>query len=292
MTLKPFYQAVQAHYDLCDEFFALFLDPSMIYSCAYFAEPQMTLAQAQLAKADLSLDKCDLQPGMTLLDVGCGWGAVACRAAERYKVNVIGLTLSRNQQARAAARATQLPAGSGTVEIRLQGWEEFDEPVDRIISIGAFEHFRLSRHSAFFTKCQSLLSHARDGRGRMLLHTILLPSSTELAAKNLPVTHENVLFAKFIRQAIFPGGQLCPAGTVMGHATAAGFNVERTQSLQLHYALTLEAWARNLEARRAEAIALTTPQIYDTYMKYLTGCAERFRSGHLDVMQFTLTRNE
>lgn len=283
MTLKPFYKNVQAHYDLSDDFFALFLDESMTYSCAYFQRDDMTLAEAQRAKIDLSLGKCDLKPGLKLLDIGCGWGAVAKRAAEQHGVSVTGLTLSRNQQARASERTRGLP-----VEIRLQGWEEFDGQVDRIVSIGAFEHFRKERYNAFFTKCHDLLQRASDGKGRMMLHTILLPAADELAAKNIPVTHEHVLFAKFIRNAIFPGGQLCPSRTVIDHAEAAGFTVERTQSLQLHYARTLELWAKNLSARRAEAIELTSDEVYKTYMNYLTGCAAHFRSGHLDIMQFTL----
>ena len=122
---RPFYEDVQSHYDLSDDFFRLFLDSSRTYSCAYFREEGMSLAEAQLAKIDLSLDKCDLRPGQTLLDIGCGWGATARRAAERYGVRVIGLTLSRNQQQHAAS----LAAGRPELEFRLQGWEEFDQPV-------------------------------------------------------------------------------------------------------------------------------------------------------------------
>src|SRR5438552_10373739 len=124
------FKNVQAHYDLSDEFFALFLDPSMTYSCAYFEREEMTLEQAQLAKVDLSLGKCDLQPApapgnrMRLLDIGCGWGATARRAAEKFGARVIGLTLSRNQYEHNVRMAESLPQ----IEFRLQGWEEFDEP--------------------------------------------------------------------------------------------------------------------------------------------------------------------
>jgi cyclopropane-fatty-acyl-phospholipid synthase len=148
--LTPNYRQVQAHYDLSDDFFALFLDPSMTYSCAYFEREEMTLAEAQLAKIDLSLGKCDLRPGMRLLDIGCGWGAVIRRAAERYGVHAIGLTLSKNQHERASKMLADAPPSAGRAEVRLQGWEEFDEPVDRIVSIGAFEHFRRERYPAFF----------------------------------------------------------------------------------------------------------------------------------------------
>src|SRR5262245_21049352 len=130
-ALQPFYQNVQAHYDLCDDFFGLFLDPSWTYSCAYFERDSMTLEEAQLAKIDLALGKCDLHlstPRLKLLDIGCGWGATALRAAQKHGVDVIGLTLSRNQFERASQRAHSLAAqnpDAGRIEIRLQGWEEF-----------------------------------------------------------------------------------------------------------------------------------------------------------------------
>ena len=138
--LKPHFENVQAHYDLSDDFFRLFLDPTQTYSCAYFERDGMTLEEAQIAKIDLALGKLGLQPGMTLLDVGCGWGSTLNRALERYDVNVIGLTLSENQQ----AHVEQLFAESASPRskrVELRGWEQFDEPVDRIVSIGAFEHF-------------------------------------------------------------------------------------------------------------------------------------------------------
>ena len=121
---------------LYDEFFALFLDPSRTYSCAYFREEDMTLEQAQIAKVELSLSKCDLQPGQKILDIGCGWGTAAISAAENYDVDAIGITLSENQHEYASSRKVN---SERKVEFRLQGWEEFSEPVDRIVSIGAFE---------------------------------------------------------------------------------------------------------------------------------------------------------
>ena len=281
--LKPFYKDVQAHYDLSDDFFALFLDPSRTYSCAFFEPDDLTLERAQLAKIDLALGKCDLRPGMRLLDIGCGWGATARRAAEHHGVSVIGLTLSRNQQAYAAEVTRGLP-----VEIRLQGWEEFDEPVDRIVSIGAFEHFRRERFAAFFTKCHRLL----PGDARMLLHTIVFSDEAAMGARGIALEHEDLLFAKFIRKHIFPGGQLVEARVIVDEAEAAGFSVARAHSLQPHYARTLEIWAANLEAAREKAIALTSESTFGIYMKYLTGCARSFRSGHVDLIQFTLLRRD
>src|ERR1700744_3984546 len=121
---------VQAHYDLSNEFCALFQAPTRTYSCAYFPREGMTLHEAQVAKLDLTLDKLGLQPGMTLLDVGCGWGSVMKRAVERYDVNVIGLTLSKNQYALGQQLLDQIDTGRSR-QILLRGWEEFDEPVDR-----------------------------------------------------------------------------------------------------------------------------------------------------------------
>jgi cyclopropane-fatty-acyl-phospholipid synthase len=220
---------------------------------------------------------------MRLLDIGCGWGSTALRAAERWHVRVTGLTLSQHQLQRASQRTAHLPG----VEIRLQGWEEFDEPVDRIVSIGAFEHFRRSRYDAFFSKCHQILPS--EG-GRMMLHTILLSDPEQLAERGMRIEHEHVLFAKFIGRAIFPGGQLCTATDVIRHARAAGFRVEKTQSLQSHYARTLDCWAENLRNALKQAESLTSPDVYEMYMKYLTGCAKFFRSGHIDVVQFTLVK--
>lgn len=296
--LQPFFEEVQAHYDLSDDFFALFLDPSMTYSCAYFEREEMTLEEAQRAKIDLSLGKCELEPGMRLLDIGCGWGATAMRAAEKYGAKVIGLTLSRNQHATATARA--VARGLRKVEFRLQGWEDFDEPVDRIVSIGAFEHFRIARYPAFFERCRNLLRSPAvtpgtsrnpgtpGNPGRMLLHSIVLSDERTLEPGQTLVTHEHVLFAKFIQKEIFPGGQLASAALIERHAREGGFNVLRVHSLRPHYARTLDCWTANLSAARDRAIALASQEVYDRYMRYLTGCAHYFRTGHLDVCQFTL----
>jgi cyclopropane-fatty-acyl-phospholipid synthase len=280
-TLRPFFEDVRAHYDLSNEFFFTFLDPSRVYSCAYFERDDMTLEEAQTAKLDLALGKCDLRAGQRVLDVGCGWGAGVRRAAERHGVHAIGLTLSRNQHAYALRQLEEHPVKAGSVEFRLQGWEQFDEPVDRIFSIGAFEHFRRERYADFFARCRELL----PSDGRMLLHTIVYPNWEE---RGIKVELEHVLFTKFLAQEIFPGSNLCPDTEVLKRARAAGFAVTQVQSLQPHYARTLDMWAANLEAARERAIAATSLEEYERYMRYLTGCATYFRSGHIDVEQFTL----
>ncbi|OBG37763.1 SAM-dependent methyltransferase, partial [Mycobacterium alsense] len=138
----------QSIYDVSDEFFALFLDPTMGYTCAYFERDDMTLEEAQNAKFDLALGKLGLEPGMTLLDIGCGWGATLRRAVEKYDVNVVGLTLSENQ-AEHVQKTFDAMDTTRTRRVLLEGWEKFDEPVDRIVSIGAFEHFGRIRFTRF-----------------------------------------------------------------------------------------------------------------------------------------------
>ncbi len=276
---------MQAHYDLSDDFFALFLDPTRTYSCAYFERDDMMLEEAQYAKVDLSLGKLGLQPGMTLLDIGCGWGTTIVRALERYDVNVVGLTLSRNQQAHVQRRLDQ-HSSERTKRVLLRGWEQFDEKVDRIVSIGAFEHFGRDRYTDFF----KMAYEALPADGVMLLHTIIQPSTEEFAERGLPITMTKLRFMKFIMNEIFPGGDLPSAKTVEGHAHSGGFAVERVQQLRLHYARTLDNWSAALEARRDEAIAVQSEEVYDRYMKYLTGCADLFREGYTDVAQFTLAK--
>jgi cyclopropane-fatty-acyl-phospholipid synthase len=270
--LKPFYEKVQAIYDddHSTEFLSLFLDPTMLYSCAYFERDDMTLHEAQIAKLDLALDKCDLRPGQRLLEVGSGWGA--------------GTTLSKSQQAYVHNKIRQLPPGSGSAEVRLQGWEEFDEPVDRIVSIAAFEHFRIERYPAFFQRCRKIL----PDDGCMLLHTIVWYNIHTLARMGLPVELEGVMFAKFIKEEVFPGGQLAEPDTICRVAEESGFTVTRRHALGQHYARTLDIWAANLQANKAEAVAITSQTVYDRYMHYLTGCAKYFRSGHIDIFQFSL----
>ena len=284
--LRPHFEDVQSHYDLSDDFYRLFLDPSQTYSCAYFEREDMTLEEAQVAKIDLSLGKLDLQPGMTLLDVGCGWGATLRRAIERYDVNAVGLTLSRNQQAHVERRFAAMDSPRSK-RVLLEGWEQFNESVDRIVSIGAFEHFGRDRYDEFFKMAYSAL----PAGGVMMLHTIVTPNDDDFAARELPVTMRHLRFFKFIMDEIFPGGDLPTPTAVEEHATKAGFEVKLVQPLRLHYARTLDNWATALEARKDEAIAIQSQEVYDRYMKYLTGCADLFREGYTDVCQFTLVKS-
>ena len=283
--LKPHFADVQAHYDLSDDFFRLFLDPTQTYSCAFFERDDMSLEEAQMAKIDLSLGKLRLEPGMTLLDIGCGWGATMLRAIERYDVNVVGLTLSKNQQAHVQKLFDNSPSPRSK-RVLLHGWEQFDEPVDRIVSIGAFEHFGHDRYHDFFKTAHEVL----PDDGVMLLHTITSLTMKQALDRGVPLTFELARFVKFIMTEIFPGGQLPTIEMVQERATDAGFTVTRIQSLQPHYAKTLDVWAETLESHRDEAIATQSEEVYDRYMHYLTGCAKGFRAGNIDVNQFTLEK--
>jgi len=283
--LTPKFKDVQAHYDLSDEFFALFLDPSRTYSCAYFEPDDLTLEQAQRAKVDLALGKLDLHPGMTLLDVGCGWGSTLLRALEHYDVNVIGLTLSKNQHAH-VTQLLEASASSRSKQVLLHGWEEFDGKVDRIVSIGAFEHFGHERYAPFF----EFAHNALPDDGIMLLHTIVSFHPYELQKRGVALTFERARFAKFMLTEIFPGGQLPSSVIVHERASEAGFTVTREQCLQLHYAKTLDYWLAALQAQKDQAIAIQSEEVYERYVKYLSGCAQAFRDGFVDVTQFTLQK--
>lgn len=283
--LEPYYEESQSIYDVSDEFFALFLDDTMGYTCAYFERDDMTLEEAQIAKFDLALGKLNLEPGMTLLDIGCGWGGALKRAIEKYDVNVIGITLSRNQFEYSKKKLAGLPTDRN-IEVRLQGWEEFEDKVDRIVSIGAFEAFKSERYPAFFERAYDIL----PDHGRMLLHTILAYSQKQQHERGVSITMSDLRFMRFIGQEIFPGGQLPAQEDIFRLGEAAGFSIERVQLLQKHYERTLNIWAANLEANKDQAIAIQSQEVYDRYMHYLTGCENFFRKGVCNVGQFTMVK--
>ena len=288
--LKPNVGNVQSHYDRSNQFFKLWLDPSMTYSCAYFERDDMTLEEAQHAKRDLALGKLGLKPGMTLLDIGCGWGSTMRHAVEKYDVNVIGLTLSENQLAHCQQKFDEMDSPRSK-EVRLQGWEQFDEPVDRIISLGAFEHFAdgigtFDRYDPFFKMCHSVM----PDDGVMLLHTIVVHTPEEAQQLGLKTTMTQLRFISFIRKEIYPGGRLPTIPIVDEHATRAGFEIARRHIIGSNYVRTLDTWAKALEAHKDEAVELKGEQMYETFMHYLTGCRELFRVGYTDVCQFTMVK--
>jgi cyclopropane-fatty-acyl-phospholipid synthase len=284
-AMEPHFQEVQAHYDLSDDFFGLFQDPTRTYSCAYFEREDMTLEEAQNAKIDLALGKLNLKPGMTLLDIGCGWGSVMKRAIEKHDVNVIGLTLSKNQ-AKFGQQLLDDVDTSRSRRVLLSGWEQFDEPVDRIISIEAIEAFPPERYSPFFTTC----SHVMPADGRMVLQAILGHPLKRWPELGIPIVMTDLRFMRFIAKEIFPGGSIPCDEDIVTLSEEAGFNVAQKQLLDEHYVRTLDMWAQNLESHHDEAVAATSEEVYDRYMKYLLGCSDFFNRGISELGQFTLVK--
>jgi cyclopropane-fatty-acyl-phospholipid synthase len=280
--MRPHFEDIQAHYDLSDDFFGLFQDETRKYSCAYFTGPDVTLAEAQLANVDQHLELLDLKPGMTLLEIGCGWGLTLQRAMEKYDVNVVGLTLSRNQQ----AFCNQLLSGIGsdrTFDVRLEGWEQFHQPVDRIVSVEAFEHFGFERYDDFFKNCYQIM----PSDGRMTIQSSVSYHPMEMASRGKKLTFTMARFIKFMATDIFPGGRLPTTEMMVEHGEKAGFTVPDPLSLRNHYIKTLGIWAGRLEHNKEKAIEVAGVENYDRYMKYLTGCQYYFLDECLDVSLVT-----
>ncbi|MFX0578427.1 class I SAM-dependent methyltransferase [Nocardia nepalensis] len=276
---------------LPDEFFAQFLDPTRTYSCAYWTHPDDTLEQAQSAKIDLALAKCDLRPGMTLLDVGCGWGSTMLRAMDTYGVNAIGLTPHRNQHRYVRDRLVdRLIHGRPYGGVRQQGWQQFDRPVDRIVCIGALEHIHHQRYPDFFDFAYRIM----PDDGVLLVQTVVAHDPHDAQADQVPSLTTETEFA-FLRGTVFPSSRL-PRSTghnprgINEYAQDAGFTLTRIQELGSHYTTTLDRWATSLQEHRDRAIELAGQHTYNSYISYLTECADHFRRGHLNVMQFTCTK--
>ncbi|WP_433677815.1 class I SAM-dependent methyltransferase [Nocardia sp. CA-119907] len=282
----------QSQPDPWDEFFSLFLDPTRTYSCAFWTHPGETLEQAQLNKIDLALGKCGLRPGMTLLDVGCGWGSAILRAMDTRGVNTIGLTLSRSEYRYVRDQLVdRLVRGSPCGRVWLRGWEDFDGHADRIVCIGAFEHFRRDRYADFF----EFAYRTMPAGGVLLLQTIVGCDREDGRAYGMPRTGVDDAFMRFLTETIFAGGPLpTPTGRdpkgVTAYAEDAGFTVTGIQEMGPHYATTLDHWADALREHDDRAIELAGPDIYSAYLRYLTGCADYARRGRIDVMQFTCTK--
>jgi cyclopropane-fatty-acyl-phospholipid synthase len=258
------------HYEFSNAFYALWLDPSMTYSCAYFERKEFTLEQAQMAKVDLAFRKVGLRKGHRLLDIGCGWGATAARAVERVGASAVGLTLSRNQHLYASKRVR---AGMD-LEYRLQGWETYETPCDRIVSFGAFEHFTSPKYPAFFARCRELLPED----GRLLLQTITVGRPSR--------SFELLRFAYFLHKELFQRAELPRPEQVIAPAREAGLELLHAESMRPYYVTTLEAWIGNLEENKSAAIALTSAELYDKFLIYLEGAARYYRTGETNIYQF------
>jgi cyclopropane-fatty-acyl-phospholipid synthase len=222
---------------------------------------------------------------MTLLEVGCGWGLTLQRAMEKYDVNVIGLTLSKNQQAYCEQLLSKIDTDR-KFDVRLEGWEQFAGSVDRIVSIEAFEHFGFERYDAFFTTCFNSLPSG----GRMTLQSSCGYHPDDLAARGKKLTFELARFAKFMIDVIFPGGRIPSTKMMVDHGVKAGFTVPEVLSLRNHYIKTLGIWAARLEHHKDQASAAAGEQHYNDYMRYLTGCQYYFVDETLDVSLVTYAK--
>lgn len=278
---------VQFHYDLSDDFYALWLDPRRVYSCGYFRTSELTLAQAQEAKLDHICRKLHLAPGERFLDIGAGWGGLLLWAAEHYGVQATGITLSRNQhgyvQRLIAERGLQ-----GRVQMLLSDYRELQapQPFDKIASVGMFEHVGRAQMGRYFDTVHRLL---RPG-GMALIHGI--------TAGGVDNDQLGAGMGDFIEQYIFPGGELLHVSAVLHDMAGAGLEMVDTENLRPHYARTLWAWSDRLEARLAAARDLLHAQagpeqgdkVLRAYRLYLAGSALGFERGWMALHQMLATR--
>jgi len=269
--------AVSSHYDVGNDFYALLLGPTLVYSCAYFATPQTSLDDAQVAKLDLVCRKLDLRPGMRLLDVGCGWGSLVLHAAANYGVHAVGVTISVEQADLARRRVAKAGLGD-RVQIRLQDYREVsDGPYDAVASVGMAEHVGRAQLPVYAAGLHSLLAPG----GRLLHHAI---------ARGPDAGAERSDARSFVNRYVFPDGELQSLAEHVGFLERAGFEVRDVEGLRQHYALTCRAWVANLEAGWAEAVRVVTPAPARVWRLYLAGAALAFERRRVGVNQILATR--
>ena len=270
-------QAVTYHYDMSNDFYSLWLDERMVYSCGYFTDPDDDLDSAQERKLDLICRKLRLRGGERLLDIGCGWGGLVIHAAKQYGVQAYGITLS-TPQADLANERIRLAGISGRCRVDVRDYRELDASgsYDKLVSVGMFEHVGKSRLQEYFKGAFRLL---RPG-GVFLNHGIACnPGFPPIPGSS------------FSDHYVFPDGELLPLGTTLGVAEASGFEVRDVESLREHYVLTLRHWGRRLEARREDACGVIDERTFRLWRLYLAGAAHKFRIGQNSVYQVLLSRN-
>lgn len=269
--------AIQYHYDVSNDFYAEWLDPRMVYSCAYFEHGDETLAEAQTQKLDHILTKARVQPGQRLLDIGCGWGALVLRAAEKYGARCVGITLSKNQHALATERVKA--AGlQDRVEIRLQDYREVTETFDRITSVGMCEHVGLKNLETYFRIIHDRL--APDGWA--LNHNI-----TSSDAHNAETSHGG---GGFIDRYVFPHGELPHISTILSTMQLGGLEPLDAEGLRRHYARTLGCWSEAFEARGDKLKAMVPEKTWRIWRMYLVGCQWAFEHDEISVFQVLCRR--
>ena len=268
-------QAISHHYDLPAEFYALWLDRRLTYSCAYFATPDEDLDSAQVRKLDYICRKLRLRRGEHLLDIGCGWGGLIMHAADHYGTECVGITLSVPQGMVARERLHE--AGlNGRCRVEVSDYRDTDHYrlYDRIVSVGMFEHVGEAHLSEYFQRAWNLL---RPG-GVFLNHGIAHSATYRRRGPS------------FVDRYVFPDGELVPICTSLRAAEQSGFEVRDVESLREHYALTLRHWVRRLEAHQEEACRIASDSTYRIWRLYMAGSAHGFRSGRLNVYQTLLAK--
>lgn len=263
---------IRFHYDRSNEFYRQFLDSRMVYSCAYFKEPDWPLDRAQEAKLDLICRKLDLREGERFLDVGCGWGGLVIHAALQYGAVATGCTLSP-QQVRVAVAAARGHGVQSAVDIRQEDYRDLDGTFDKIASVGMFEHVGRRRLRGYFRKIHALL--APDGL--FLNHGIVRPGTVKDGVETY-----------FLQRRVFPGGELVYLPDVIREAERSGFEVLDVENLRPHYALTCRAWVERLQQNAAACQRLAGLDTYRTWLLYLAGSAASFESATTEVHQLLL----
>jgi cyclopropane-fatty-acyl-phospholipid synthase len=269
-------EAVRHHYDTGNDFFELFLDPEMVYSCAYFLDPQESLADAQQRKLDLICRKLQLERGQRLLDVGCGWGALVRHAAKHYGIQAVGVTLSPEQAAEAKLRVRE-EGLRDRVTIKVQDYRDVTGEFDAISSVGMFEHVGANKLETYFSKLHGLLTDD----GVLLNHGITTRSRPRRLARKKP---------SFVNTYVFPDGELLPLETSLRIAEGVGFEARDVESLRQSYALTLRHWVSELEENHKLAVAAANERTYRIWRLYMAGSAIAFDSGAISVYQTLYTK--
>ena len=270
-------QAVTYHYNLSNDFFALWLDRRMVYSCAYFESGEEDIHQAQTNKLDYLCRKLRLRAGERLLDVGCGWGGLILYAAKNFGVQARGITLSEPQARLARARIAE--AGlEDCCQVEVCDYRDLDESAgyDKIVSVGMFEHVGEARLPEYFEKAWKLL---RAG-GVFLNHGIAVSATYHRRGPS------------FIDKYVFPDGGLVPLHTTIRTAESCGFEVRDVESLREHYARTLRLWGRRLESRCDEASRITSETVYRVWRIYMAACAHAFATGRVNLYQVLFSKPE